>query len=99
MQPSNEVQRGTNVSLKCQADFSQSQSPGSLHNYEYIFFKDYLPLNTDQINATDGLYFIPDARVSHSGKYKCAVGFKKTKKESSVKDLKVKGKVTHQFNV
>lgn len=92
MLPSNVVQRGTNVSLKCQADVTGS-------HYEYIFYKDYVKLNTDQINATDGLYSIPDARVSHSGKYKCAVVSKKEKKESSVKDMKVKGKVTHQFNV
>lgn len=97
MLPSNVVQRGTNVTMKCQADVSRSL--GSHPNYEYIFYKDYVPLNTDQMNAMDSLYSIPDARVSHSGKYKCAVVIKKEKKESSVKDLKVKGKVTHQFNV
>ncbi|XP_048054063.1 platelet endothelial cell adhesion molecule isoform X2 [Megalobrama amblycephala] len=97
MLPSNVVQRGTKVSLKCQPEVSSSQ--GSHLNYEYIFFKDYVPLNTDQMNATDSLYSIPDARVSHSGKYKCAVVIKKERKESPVKDLKVKGLLTPVLNV
>ncbi|XP_051754053.1 platelet endothelial cell adhesion molecule isoform X3 [Ctenopharyngodon idella] len=97
MQPSDEVQRSTNVSLKCEAEVSRS--PGSHLNYKYIFYKDYVKLNTDQISATDGLYSIPDVRVSHSGKYKCALSIKTETKESRVKDLKVKGLLTPVLKV
>lgn len=96
--PRNEVQRNTNVSLICQAEVSHTA--GSHLNYTYIFYKDYAPLNTIQTNATDSLYSIPDARVSHSGKYKCVVVSEKQKVESSAsEDLTVKGRVAHQFNV
>ncbi|XP_056102126.1 platelet endothelial cell adhesion molecule isoform X2 [Rhinichthys klamathensis goyatoka] len=88
IQPRNEVQRSTNVSLKCQAE--ASHTAGSHLNYKYIFYKNY-HIITDQTNATDSLYYIPDARVSHSGRYKCAVVIEEIKKESSAKDLTVKG--------
>ncbi|KTF85920.1 hypothetical protein cypCar_00037208 [Cyprinus carpio] len=38
----------------------------------------------------DHIYSIPDARVAHSGKYRCDLVIEKQKKESSVKDLTVK---------
>lgn len=97
IQPRNEVQSSTNVSLKCQAEVSRTA--GSHLNYKYIFYKYDQPLNTDQTNATDSLYSIPDARVGHTGMYKCAVVTEKKKWESKAKYLTVKGRVTHQFNV
>lgn len=93
--PSNEVQRGTNVSLTCQAGISFSQ--GSHPNYTYIFYKNYKQLKTYSTSATDHPYVIPDARVDHSGRYKCAVVIDKQTKESSIKDLTVKGKI-HLFS-
>lgn len=93
IQPANEVQRGTNVSLICQAEVINGQRT----HLNYIFYKDYVRLSTNQTYATDNLYSIPDARVSHSGKYQCAVAGQE--KQSKVKDLTVKGKVTHQFDV
>jgi len=95
IQPRNEVQRSTNVSLKCQA--KASHTSGSHLNYKYIFYKDDRII-TDQTNAMDSLY-IPDARVIHSGRYKCAVVIEEIKKESGAKHLTVKGRITHQFNV
>ncbi|KAK7144587.1 hypothetical protein R3I94_010872 [Phoxinus phoxinus] len=89
IQPRNEVQRSTNVSLKCQAEVSKTA--GSHLNYKYKFYKDDLSLSTNQTNPTDSLYSIPDARVSHSGKYKCVVFIEKQNKTSSVEDLTVKG--------
>lgn len=95
--PRNEVERGTNVSLICQAEVSHGL--GSHPKYKYNFYKDFQPLNTDQTSSTDHLYSIPDARMAHSGKYKCAVDIEEQKKESGVKYLTVKGRGTHQFNV
>ncbi|XDV35979.1 hypothetical protein PO909_005835 [Leuciscus waleckii] len=89
IQPRNEVQRSTNVSLICQAEVSRTA--GSHLNYKYIFYKDYQPLNTDQTNAMDSLYSIPDARVGHSGRYKCAVVIEEKKRESNTEYLTVKG--------
>ncbi|XP_058635964.1 platelet endothelial cell adhesion molecule isoform X2 [Onychostoma macrolepis] len=87
--PRNEVERGTNVSLICQAEVSHGL--GSHPNYKYNFYKDFQPLYTDQTSSTDHLYSIPDARMAHSGKYKCAVVIEEQNKESNVKDLTVKG--------
>ncbi|XP_050968140.1 platelet endothelial cell adhesion molecule [Labeo rohita] len=95
--PRSEVERGTNVSLKCQAEVSHTL--GSHPNYKYNFYKDYLLLNTTQTNSTDSFYSIPDARVAHSGKYKCAVVTEKRTKDSSVKDLTVKGLQTPVLRV
>ncbi|XP_077055101.1 platelet endothelial cell adhesion molecule isoform X2 [Siphateles boraxobius] len=89
IQPRNEVQRGTDVLLICKAEVSHIA--GSQLIYKYTFYKDYHLLNTDQTNATDSFYSIPDARVAHSGKYKCTVESGKQKKKSSAKDLTVKG--------
>ncbi|XP_067315567.1 platelet endothelial cell adhesion molecule isoform X3 [Pseudorasbora parva] len=97
IQPRNEVQRSTNVSLICQPEVIHNT--GSQHNYTYIFYKDYLLLNTVQTNATNYIYFIPDSRVSHSGKYKCAVVIERQKWESSVEDLTVKGLLTPVLTV
>ncbi|XP_073708083.1 platelet endothelial cell adhesion molecule [Garra rufa] len=94
IQPRNKVERGTNVSLTCNAEVV-----GSHPNYEYKFYKDYEPINTTQTSSTENLYSIPDARVAHSGKYKCAVVIEKQKKESSVEDLTVKGLQTPVLTV
>lgn len=85
------------MSLICQAEVSHGL--GSHPKYKYNFYKDFQPLNTDQTSSTDHLYSIPDARMAHSGKYKCDVDIEEQKKESGVKDLTVKGRGTHQFNV
>ncbi|KAK2889082.1 hypothetical protein Q8A67_014457 [Cirrhinus molitorella] len=95
--PRNEVERGTNVSLICQAEVSHRQ--GSNPNYEYKFYRDYQPLNTKQTSSTDNLYSIPDARVAHSGRYKCTVVIEKQTMESNVKDLTVKGLQTPVLTV
>ncbi|XP_056315850.1 platelet endothelial cell adhesion molecule [Danio aesculapii] len=97
IQPRNEVQRGTNVSLICQAEVSQS--PGSNPNYEYIFYKDYEMLLTEKTTATHWLYSIPDARVFHSGKYECAVVIGYQNKKSRSTDLTVKGLLTPFLSV
>ncbi|XP_043098140.1 platelet endothelial cell adhesion molecule isoform X3 [Puntigrus tetrazona] len=94
IEPGNSVERGTNVSLRCQADVSHSL--GSHPNYIYNFYKDFKLLNTDQ--TTDRLY-IPDARMAHSGTYKCEVVTKEQKMESSVIDLTVKGLQTPVLTV
>lgn len=92
IKPSNEVQRGTNVTLTCQAEISYSQ--GSHPNYTYIFYKDYIKqLKTFSTSATNQTYFIRDARVGHSSMYKCAVVIDQRKQDSSIKDLTVKGKI------
>ncbi|XP_068078052.1 platelet endothelial cell adhesion molecule isoform X4 [Danio rerio] len=97
IQPRNEVQRGTNVSLICQAEVSQS--PGSNPNYEYIFYKDYEMLLTEKTTATHWFYSIPDARVFHSGKYECAVVIGHQNKKSGSTDLTVKGLLTPVLSV
>ncbi|XP_051568007.1 platelet endothelial cell adhesion molecule isoform X3 [Myxocyprinus asiaticus] len=97
IQPRNEVQRGTNVSLTCLAEVSYSAM--SQPSHKYIFYKDYQPLHTKETSNTELPYFISDARVGHSGKYKCAVVNGKQKKESSVKDLMVKGLQTPVLSV
>lgn len=95
--PRDEVERGTNVTLECQAEVSHKE--GSQPNHNYSFYKDFKSLNTDQTSSRDNFYSIPDARMAHSGKYQCAVDTKEQKEQSIVKALTVKGRGTHQFNV
>lgn len=95
--PRDEVERGTNVTLECQAEVSHKE--GSQPNHNYSFYKDFKSLNTDQTSSRDNFYSIPDARMAHSGKYQCVVNTKGQKEQSSVKALTVKGRGTHQFNV
>uniref|UniRef100_A0A671PZE2 Si:dkey-237i9.8 n=1 Tax=Sinocyclocheilus anshuiensis TaxID=1608454 RepID=A0A671PZE2_9TELE len=95
--PRNEVERGTNVSLLCQAEVSHRL--GSHPNYQYKFYRYNKLLNTDQTSSMDQLYSIPDARVAHSGKYRCDLVIEKQKKESSFKDLTVKGLQTPVLTV
>uniref|UniRef100_A0A673JZ69 Si:dkey-237i9.8 n=1 Tax=Sinocyclocheilus rhinocerous TaxID=307959 RepID=A0A673JZ69_9TELE len=95
--PRNEVERGTNVSLLCQAEVSHRL--GSHPNYQYKFYRYNKLLNTDQTSSMDQLYSIPDARVAHSGKYRCDLVIEKQKKESRFKDLTVKGLQTPVLTV
>ncbi|XP_056588053.1 platelet endothelial cell adhesion molecule isoform X3 [Triplophysa dalaica] len=96
--PSSEVQRGTNVTLTCQAEISYSQ--GSHPNYTYIFYKDYIKqLKTFSTSATNQTYFIKDARVGHSSMYKCAVVIDQREHYSSIKNLTVNGLQTPLLTV
>ncbi|XP_042581612.1 platelet endothelial cell adhesion molecule isoform X2 [Cyprinus carpio] len=95
--PRDEVERGTNVTLECQAEVSHKE--GSQPNHNYSFYKDFKSLNTDQTSSRDNFYSIPDARVAHSGKYQCVVNTKEQKGQSSVEALTVKGLQTPVLKV
>ncbi|XP_051996677.1 platelet endothelial cell adhesion molecule isoform X3 [Xyrauchen texanus] len=97
IQPRNEVQRGTNVSLTCLAEVSYSAKAHPIH--KYMFYKDYQLLHTEETSNTELLYSISDARVGHSGKYKCAVVIGEQNKDSIGKDLTVKGLQTPVLSV
>ncbi|XP_041820625.1 platelet endothelial cell adhesion molecule isoform X4 [Chelmon rostratus] len=90
IEPSTEVTRDTNVTLRCQAIVSTSgQEPLSR---EYTIYKDSNTVYTKTSSTSeDLLYPLPEARVSNTGKYKCAVSIEGKQVTSEAKKLTVTG--------
>lgn len=82
--------RDTNVTLRCQAIVSTSgQEPLSR---EYTIYKDSNTVYTKTSSTSeDLLYPLPEARVSNTGKYKCAVSIEGKQVTSEAKKLTVTG--------
>ncbi|XP_074521518.1 platelet endothelial cell adhesion molecule isoform X2 [Halichoeres trimaculatus] len=90
IEPSSDVTRDTNVTLRCQAVVSSSgQEPMSR---EYTIYKDGKTILTKTSSSSeDLLYTLTQARVSNSGKYKCMINIEGKQLTSNTKKLTVTG--------
>ncbi|XP_062853212.1 platelet endothelial cell adhesion molecule [Trichomycterus rosablanca] len=92
VEPENKVERGSNLKLTCNAEVSHASHAAP--TYKYSFYKDFGEdaLHTEETNASKpGLYYINEARASHSGMYKCKVLVEGLSMESSTEDIIVEG--------
>ncbi|XP_008844788.1 platelet endothelial cell adhesion molecule isoform X2 [Nannospalax galili] len=69
--PAWEVLNGHNLTLKCLVDISTTSQVRPQHLVQ--FYKDDVMLNNVTSTEHTESYFIPQARVFHSGRYKCTV--------------------------
>ncbi|XP_067354497.1 platelet endothelial cell adhesion molecule isoform X4 [Channa argus] len=91
IEPSADVTRGTNVTVRCQAVISSSSGQEALsRNYTLIRNNVHLYTKTSS-TSDDFLYQLPDARVSQAGKFRCSVNIEGNRKESEAKTLTVTG--------
>ncbi|XP_034043955.1 platelet endothelial cell adhesion molecule isoform X3 [Thalassophryne amazonica] len=90
IEPSTDVRRSTNVTMRCQAGVSTSgQQPFSR---EYTIYKDSIAVYTKTTSSSeDFLYLLPEARVSNTGKYKCQINIEGKQMSSDAKKLTVTG--------
>lgn len=91
VEPSAEVPRGTNVTIRCTAVVSSSgQEP---LNRKYSIYQGSNNIYTkNTITSEDLLYLLPDARVSNTGKYKCAINIEGKNMQSDATKLTVTGR-------
>ncbi|XP_029782809.1 platelet endothelial cell adhesion molecule isoform X1 [Suricata suricatta] len=87
--PGKEVQNGQNLTLQCVVDISTTSQVKPQH--WLLFYKDdVLVHNVSSMKNTES-YFIPQARVSHAGTYKCTVSLNNKEKTSKEYQVCVKG--------
>uniref|UniRef100_A0A3P8T565 Ig-like domain-containing protein n=1 Tax=Amphiprion percula TaxID=161767 RepID=A0A3P8T565_AMPPE len=90
VEPSTDVTRGTNVTVRCQVTVSSSGQEAL--SREYTIFKDGSIVYTKTTSSSeDFLYLLPEARVSNSGKYKCKINIEGKQSTSDAKKLSVTG--------
>ncbi|KAL7890911.1 hypothetical protein AOLI_G00003870 [Acnodon oligacanthus] len=90
--PAKEVERGTNLTLTCNAQVSHTG--GRLPQYTYIFYKNFDPkvLHMEKMDAVEQMNFsIPNARAFDSGTYRCEVVIEQQNSMSQTESVKVKG--------
>ncbi|XP_073330765.1 platelet endothelial cell adhesion molecule isoform X2 [Pagrus major] len=90
IEPSTNVMRDTNVTLRCRA-----MVPNTGHEVlsrEYTIYKDNNIIYTKTSSSTeDILYPLREARVSNSGRYKCVIKIENKHRNSEAKKLTVSG--------
>lgn len=90
IEPSTDVTRDANVTLRCKAVVSSSGQ--EVLSREYTIYKDDKPVYTKTSSTSeDLLYLLPEARVSNTGKYKCKINIAGTDSTSEAKKLTVTG--------
>ncbi|XP_035515939.1 platelet endothelial cell adhesion molecule isoform X2 [Morone saxatilis] len=90
IEPSTDVTRDTNVTLRCKALVSSSGQ--AVLSREYTIYKDSNVVYTKTSSTPeDLLYPLPEARVFNSGKYKCTIKIESREMSSDVKKLTVTG--------
>ncbi|XP_051802318.1 platelet endothelial cell adhesion molecule isoform X4 [Acanthochromis polyacanthus] len=90
IEPSTDVTRGTNVTVRCKVTVSSSGQEAL--SREYTIFKDGSIVYTKTTSSSeDFLYPLPEARVSNSGKYKCKIKIGDRQSTSEAKKLTVRG--------
>ncbi|XP_074487158.1 platelet endothelial cell adhesion molecule isoform X4 [Sebastes fasciatus] len=90
IEPSTDVTRDTNVTLRCWANVSSSGQ--EILSREYTIYKDSNRVYTKTSSTSeDLLYPLPEVRVSNTGKYKCKINIDGTDKTSGAKKLTVTG--------
>uniref|UniRef100_A0A3Q2SRU9 Platelet endothelial cell adhesion molecule n=1 Tax=Fundulus heteroclitus TaxID=8078 RepID=A0A3Q2SRU9_FUNHE len=70
VEPSDEVSRGTNVTLRCKGKVLTSRMDALIRVYT-ISKDDVVIYNKTTSSSEDFLYHLPEARVSNNGKYRC----------------------------
>ncbi|XP_031140443.1 platelet endothelial cell adhesion molecule isoform X3 [Sander lucioperca] len=90
IEPSINVTRNTNVTLRCKAVVSSSGQEAL--SREYTIYKDGNTVYTKTSSTSeDLLYPLSEARVSNTGKYKCKINIEGKNMTSGVKKLTVTG--------
>lgn len=90
IEPSPNVSRGTNVTLRCKAAISSLE--GEPLSSEYTIYKDNEKVYTKtSITSEDLLYPLPEAKVSNTGKYMCTISIEGKEIKSEVEKLTVTG--------
>ncbi|XP_068176843.1 platelet endothelial cell adhesion molecule isoform X4 [Antennarius striatus] len=90
IEPGPDVQRDINVTLRCRAIVSVSGQEAL--SREYTVYKDSRPIYTKASSTLEELlYPLPHARVSNSGRYKCAINIQGQQMISRVQKLTVTG--------
>ncbi|KAM3864681.1 platelet endothelial cell adhesion molecule [Diretmus argenteus] len=93
IEPSTDVKRDTNVTVRCQAIVSSSGQQAL--SRAYTIFKDSIKVYTKTTSSSeDLLYQLPEARVSNTGKYKCKIDIEGKSMNSDTKKLTVTGLTT-----
>ncbi|KAG7491733.1 hypothetical protein MATL_G00006490 [Megalops atlanticus] len=88
--PGNNVESGTNVTLRCVADVSHGTDFALI--YQYTFYKGKQVVYAKNATMTDKLdYPIKEARVGDSEIYKCHVKIQNKEDDSNQETLKVTG--------
>ncbi|XP_062244082.1 platelet endothelial cell adhesion molecule isoform X2 [Platichthys flesus] len=89
IEPSTNVTRDTNVTVRCKAHVS---SGTGVLSREYTIYKDSQTVYTKTSSTSeDLLYPLPGARVSNTGKYKCKINIEGKEKTSEATKLTVTG--------
>lgn len=90
IEPSKDVKRGTNVSLRCKATVSQSET-WELRR-EYTIYKDNNLIYNKTSISEEILYPLGEARVANNGKYRCEINIDdKPQRPSKAQKLTVTG--------
>ncbi|XP_076001527.1 platelet endothelial cell adhesion molecule isoform X3 [Genypterus blacodes] len=90
IEPSTDVVRDTNVTLRCGAVVSSSGQQAL--SRAYTIYKDSITVYTKNTSSSeDLLYPLPEAKVSNTGKYKCKIDIWGKQLASDTKKLRVKG--------
>ncbi|XP_034747020.1 platelet endothelial cell adhesion molecule isoform X3 [Etheostoma cragini] len=90
IEPSTDVTRNTNVTLRCKAAVSSSGK--EVLSREYTIYKDGNTIYTKTSSSSeDLLYPLPEVRVSNTGKYNCKISIEGKHMTSGVKKLTVTG--------
>ncbi|XP_071396153.1 platelet endothelial cell adhesion molecule isoform X5 [Centroberyx affinis] len=90
IEPSTDVSRDTNVTVRCQAVVSSSGQEALSRTY--TIYKDSTMVYTKTTSSSeDLLYPLPEARVSNTGKYRCNIDIEGRKMQSGAEKLTVTG--------
>ena len=90
IEPSSEVLRGTNVTLRCHAAIGSSGQEAL--SREYTIFKGSKVVYTKTSSTSeDLLYPLSEARISNTGSYACKINIEGKHMTSDVKELTVTG--------
>ncbi|XP_032392725.1 platelet endothelial cell adhesion molecule isoform X3 [Etheostoma spectabile] len=90
IEPSADVTRNTNVTLRCKAAVSSSGK--EVLSREYTIYKDGNTIYTKTSSSSeDLLYPLPEVRVSNTGKYKCKISIEGKHVTSGAQKLTVTG--------
>ncbi|XP_007545090.1 platelet endothelial cell adhesion molecule isoform X1 [Poecilia formosa] len=93
IEPSADVERNTDVALRCKAEVLTSGTE-ALNRVYTVYKGDSVIYNKTTSSSEDLLYRLPQARVSNNGKYKCAITIMGKAKTSEAATLTVTGMST-----
>ncbi|KAM4635424.1 platelet endothelial cell adhesion molecule [Polymixia lowei] len=89
VQPSQTVESGTTVTLRCAVSVSHSASLQLTHDFQFI--RHDVPVHAVTTTAAEALYQLTPARAADSGTYECKVTVKEKSQMSIPKKLTVTG--------